>query len=314
MLAVKRTERERMLLQKGLFGWLTALALPLAVAASGCGTTSPTAVGPSTGHHHASATPKAKAPPKKAKPVARPGVVQPTPKHPLNILVIGDSLGEDLMYGMEDIVGNSKVIHIIPKAVGSTGLVNTSYYNWRATLNQDLNRYHPGLVVVLLGGNDALSFYQGGKVVDFGSPLWHKDYGGRVAALMTEAQRHHVPMVWVGLPIMGPNAVLSNHSMMLENSLYAAEARKHPGTAFVPSWKVFQEGGHYVTSMTDNQGVSVLVRDPDGVHIALPAGGELIASWTLWNIERIEHISICINGSNLWNTYPLHACGVKPAG
>ena len=66
----------------------------------------------------------------------------PSAQHPLTMLVIGDSLGEDLGMGLRDLIGAKPAIRLYTEAVGSTGLVNTAYYNWPLQLEAELGRYH----------------------------------------------------------------------------------------------------------------------------------------------------------------------------
>ncbi len=239
---------------------------------------------------------------------------RPTPANPLKALVIGDSLGEDLQYGLADVAGSTGSIRIIEGAYGSSGLVNVSYYNWDKVFARDLATYHPQLVYVLFGGNDSLSFDQGGQFVTFGSALWRRDYGARVNFIITEAERAKARVIWVGLPIMSRSSDLSNARMVTLNALYRAEVAKHPEMAvFVPTWKLFRNSsGGFTEYMTDSAGETVMVRDPDGVHIAPPAGDELIASDVLYQTERLEKVSLCLSGSDLWSQYPMRRCPTRP--
>jgi hypothetical protein len=238
-----------------------------------------------------------------------PPLAAPTPAHPLGILVIGDSLGEDLGMGLRDLIGQMPAIRLYSEAVGSTGLVNTSYYDWQLQLENDLRRFHPQLVVALFGGNDALSFDQDGRYVPIGSGLWRVDYGGRVASIMRESRRSGARVIWVGLPIMGPNSVLSNRLMQDLNSVYAAEAKSFRGITYVSTWALFSNSnGSYAADLPDSQGRLEVVRDPDGTHIAPAAGTDLIATAMLTAIDSGEGLRICPASDPLWHTYLPTAC------
>lgn len=239
-----------------------------------------------------------------AKPVLT--LAQPTPTHPLTILVAGDSLGEDLQYGLEDVVGASPDVRIIPVAVGSSGLADPAFVNWPVLLAHDLTRYHPQLVMMLFGGNDAVSFDENHRLVAFGSPLWQQDYGQRVARMIGEARHSGAQVLWMGLPIMSPGSVLRNRSMEILNALYQKEAAVHPGTAYVSTWKLYQPPrGGFTEYLTDGAHQSVMVRDPDGVHIAPPYGQQLIADLALTRLQQLAKISVCVTGSNPWPAFPL---------
>lgn len=250
---------------------------------------------------------------KTPRPVTFHTLAQPTPKNPLKVLVIGDSLGEDLQDGLLDVAGKSSSLDIIPASYGSSGLINTKFYNWPRELAADLTKYHPQLVYMMFGANDSYSFYQNGRYVAFGSAYWRQVYGGRANSLIVQAQRAGARVIWVGEPIMSTSSVLSNAKMQTLNALYASEVNKHRAIAqFVPTWKLFQNAqGSFTQYMNDSAGTSVMVRDPDGVHIAPPAGDELIASYLLYHTQQLEKVSLCVNGSDLWTQYPLKGCSVK---
>ena len=97
-----------------------------------------------------------KPPPKH--PVGPPALKSPTVAKPMTILEVGDSIGEDLGFGLADEIGSDPRVHVLQNAVGDTGLSNLAYFDWPATLAQQLREYHPKLVVVMLGGNDWQGF------------------------------------------------------------------------------------------------------------------------------------------------------------
>lgn len=242
-------------------------------------------------------------------PLPLPPLAQPSAAHPLRVLVIGDSLGEDLGIGLAALVGGQADVRLFPEAVGSTGLVDTAYYNWAARLRTEIARYRPDLVLALFGGNDALSFDQAGRYVPFGSGLWRVDYGGRVATILREARGAGARVLWVGLPMMGPSAVLSNRSMLDLNALYAAEAKDYRGVAYLSTWSLFTNAaGQYAAVLKDSSGQLEIVRDADGVHIAPSAGTDLIATAVLAGIDASEGVDVCPHGDAMWSSLLPKAC------
>ncbi len=111
-----------------------------------------------------------------------PPLPQPTAAHPLTILAIGDSIGQDLGYGLGDTFTGRPAVKVIQQAVESTGLARPDYYNWPAQLQAYLGRYHPGAVVVMLGANDEQALDENGHFVPLGSRAWAQDYASRVGA------------------------------------------------------------------------------------------------------------------------------------
>ena len=67
-----------------------------------------------------------------------PPLPAPTARHPLRLLVVGDSLGEDLQFGLADLLDVHRDVRLYEDAIGDTGLANVAYYNWPAHLAQDM--------------------------------------------------------------------------------------------------------------------------------------------------------------------------------
>ncbi len=225
------------------------------------------------------------------------------------MLVIGDSLGEDLGIGLQALIGQQPDVRLYSDAVGSTGLVNTAYYDWPAVLAQELRSDRPELVLALFGGNDALSFDQAGRYVPFGSAVWRADYGNRVAAIMRASRQAGARVLWVGLPVMGPSSLLTNRSMQDLNSVYQAQAAAYRGVTFLSTWTLFAtSAGQYTADLTDSQGQLEIVRDPDGVHIAPVAGTDLIATSVLAGLDAAEGIDLCPRSPDMWRSQLPKAC------
>jgi hypothetical protein len=234
------------------------------------------------GHH--------KPPPKH--PVGPPALKSPTVAKPMTILEVGDSIGEDLGFGLADEIGTDPRVHVLQNAVGDTGLSNLAYFDWPATLAQQLREYHPKLVVVMLGGNDWQGFaLPNGEVAYTGTKLWVSVYTQRVDEMMAEATAAGAHLLWVGLPIM-QSPQFGSHMAFL-NSIFLAQAHRYPGVVFVPTWRLFSNrAGQYAEYLTDKSGNLVEVRDSDGIHIDPPGGTDLLGDYVVNRIEGIWHIKL----------------------
>lgn len=218
---------------------------------------------------------------------------QPTPTRPLTILTVGDSIGEDLGIGLANELGNSPSVHVIQQAVGDTGLANLGYFNWIAQLPVEIKKYHPQVVVMMLGGNDAQPFQSGNTIVQPGTALWRQIYSSRVADLISEATSSNVHIVWVGLPIMGPTSGLPNSDMQAENAEFSAGAAAHPGATYISTWKLFENAaGQYSTYLNVGGSGLVQVRDSDEVHIDPPGGTNLLGSYVISRLEALWHVRL----------------------
>ena len=120
--------------------------------------------------------------------VARPPpLAEPTAAQPLTILEIGDSLGQDLGFGLQDELGSDPFVKVVQDAVGDTGLSRPDYYDWPAHLAAELQQDDPQALIVFVGGNDGQSFDVNGEAAQPFTPLWTSTYTARVATIMNEA-------------------------------------------------------------------------------------------------------------------------------
>lgn len=230
------------------------------------------------------------------------------------ILSVGDSLGEDLGLGLADVLSADPNVRIVEDAVGATGLADVAYYDWRSHLARDLARSRPQVVVVMLGGNDAVRFDQDGRYVVFASPLWRRLYGARVRTLMLEARRAGAAVEWVGMPVMAPGSVLSDDAMRTLNDAYRRAAAGVPGAAYPSTWRLLQAlGGGFTADLTTRSGGVQVVRDPDGVHIAPPAGDALVACAVVAAIDRAEGVRLCLVPDDMWRRFDVPRCPARPS-
>ncbi|HUY31102.1 MAG TPA: DUF459 domain-containing protein [Acidimicrobiales bacterium] len=220
-------------------------------------------------------------------------LAQPSAAHPLTILDIGDSIGEDLGIGLANVLAGAPHVTVVQASVGDTGLANVGYYDWLVELPRKIATYHPQAVVVMLGGNDVQSFEAGGVVVQLGTPAWSRIYAQRVAQLMSEATSSGARVLWVGMPVMGPTSGLSNVDIARENAIYAAQARTHPGVTYVSTQRLFEDpAGRYSTYLDVPGSGLVQVRDPDEIHIDPPGGTDLVGGYAVKAMERAWHVKL----------------------
>ncbi|HLN07115.1 MAG TPA: DUF459 domain-containing protein [Acidimicrobiales bacterium] len=225
------------------------------------------------------------------RPPGPPPLVSPTAAHPLTLLSIGDSIGEDLGFGLGDIFSNDAAVHVIQQGVESTGLARSDYYNWPATLEADLRRYHPGVLVVMLGANDAQSLYENGTWVSFGTTSWWNAYTARVGLMMDLATSAGTHVMWVGLPPMGPGSTVPPGFPQQVNNVFAEQAAAHPGVTYFSSAKLLSSKTGRFTLYISIHGSLEQIRSTDGVHL-LPPGYDLLAQALVQPMERAWHVNL----------------------
>ncbi len=214
-----------------------------------------------------------------------PALRQPTVAHPLVMLDVGDSIGEDLGFGLGDMFAPDRRVKVIQKGKIDTGLARPDAYDWPVALEQFIHQYHPGVVVMMMGANDdqPLSTASGGSVPT-GTAEWTRDYRQRISLMMQEAVASGAHVLWVGLPPLDAPAVNSAFAFKV-NQLAAQLASHRSGVTFVSSWSLLSGPKGSFVQYKKIDGSVQQIRYPDGVHLA-PAGWDLLASYLL---EPMQH-------------------------
>jgi hypothetical protein len=204
-----------------------------------------------------------------------PPIAQPTTAHPLALLDIGDSIGEDLGFGVGDVFSGDSYVHVLQEGQVDTGLVQQNYYNWPGHLQLELNKFHPGAVVIMMGANDDQNLDVNGQVYTPLSSGWIAAYTKRVQYLMEESLAAGARVIWVGLPPMGGGNI-TNAFVKRVNTIFEIQAHDHPGVTFVPSWFLLAGPKGQFEEFLKINGSEVQVRTSDGLHLD-PAGWDLLA-------------------------------------
>lgn len=213
----------------------------------------------------------------------------PTATDPLRVLEIGDSLGEDLGFQMQDDLPATGVATIAMDSRGDTGLANLDYYDWPTALQTDIEQSHPEIVVIFLGANDGQGFDVNGVPADFGTPTWISAYTQRVDELLAECHHAGARVVWVGMPPMEDTAL--NSEMQQIDSIFAAQVARYPGAIYVPSATVLAPAGTFTSDLTNSDGLTEEIRTPDGVHLTA-SGAELVSQEVIAAIDSEWHLTL----------------------
>lgn len=205
------------------------------------------------------------------------------------VLEIGDSLGNDLGWGIAREIGNDQVLRLVQADKSSSGLTTPWFYNWPAKEKVLLAQYHPQLVIATFGGNDEQNLRVNGHVVAFGSAPWIAAYTKIVTGIATAATQSGAYVLWVGMPIMQPNTYRAN--MVLINSVFLKVEQSVPGMTFLPTWDLFADAqGQYANAARVNQVPSVL-RSTDGIHFSL-IGENVFATYVTHELALVYHVLV----------------------
>jgi uncharacterized protein len=207
---------------------------------------------------------------------SEPPVHRPSRAHPLRVLAVGDSIGEDLAIGLARALSGRKSFVLETDARQSTGLARPDYFDWAHQVAVDIRKFRPDVVVAMFGANDAQSFIARGRGVRMGTSEWKRIYRQRAGRIMAQVSASGRPLIWVGMPPMA--AEWRSQSMRMINGLLRAEAARRPGVLYMDSWRLFAgSGGGYSAYLRNASGEQELVRTSDGVHLTA-AGLDRLAS------------------------------------
>ncbi len=205
-------------------------------------------------------------------------------KPTFNVLVIGDSLGQMLGQGLADTFADRPDIAILRKARESTGLVRDDFFDWVKGA-RDLLASTPaiGMAVMMVGSNDRQPLRDAAGAYDPRQPRWTELYGDRVAVIAAMFRDRHIPLVWVGLPVMRNERFSADMSAF--NEIYQDRATK-AGATFVDTWEAFQDDrGQFAVYGPDVNGQFEKLRAGDGVHFTR-AGARKLAHFVEADIRH----------------------------
>ena len=221
--------------------------------------------------------------------VAHPGTKLDLTPRRCTVLEIGDSLGNDLGWGLQRQLSGYPWLHLIQKDKSSSGLANSWFFSWPVHFEKDIRQYHPNLVIVCLGGDDEQNFKVNGVYETVGTPAWRATYSRYVRQIVGLARAARVQVLWVGLPVMQPNYYSQGVAML--NSLYVGAIRHIPGTAYVPTWKLFATSeGTYMGEAQVN-GVAEQLRASDGIHFS-EVGENVVSTYVVHELSVLFHLPL----------------------
>jgi uncharacterized protein len=206
--------------------------------------------------------------------------LHPTAAHPLRILLIGDSIGEDLDGALLNDLKATGVATVWTDDHIDTGLVDSAFFPWIPELAYDVYHLHPQIVIGMMGANDDTSFRTGQQ---YPSAAWNAQYLQRVDQLFSIGTADGRKMLWVSVPLMAspgwePIRILQHVAALRHHVYYVdSESVLDPGHAFHLYLRI--DG-------TIEQG-----RTTDGIHLA-PAGASLLAQAVMVALERDLHVHL----------------------
>ncbi len=205
------------------------------------------------------------------------------------VLEVGDSLGNDLGWGLRRQLPSSSGLTLVQLDKSSTGLANPGFWDWPAEMATYLQQYHPQLVVICLGGNDQQGIEVAGTALPFPSASWQSAYSARIRQMLNEATSSGAYVAWVGLPVMQQPSYAQGAALL--DSLYQKAVATVADAIFIPTWSYMAGlGGAFASSAAVN-GVRTTIRAADGVHLSYP-GEDVLATYVIQQLTSAMHVAL----------------------
>jgi lysophospholipase L1-like esterase len=213
-----------------------------------------------------------------------------TAADPLRVLVIGDSIGLSFGDSLANKLDGTGIVKTTIDAREGTGLTRPDAFDWAAEMRADLAHFRPEVVVAMFGGNDDQDTIINGRFIPFGSQAWTVIYGARVAALADAVHGARAHLLWSGLPVM--RSATKSQRLQAVMAVTRAALAHRDGAVFVDNVAALSDAsGHYVVAMTSPAGQTVIVREPDGIHLS-PAGADRLADGAIGGMQAAWHLDL----------------------
>ncbi|MDX7952493.1 hypothetical protein P7D22_15090, partial [Lichenihabitans sp. Uapishka_5] len=222
----------------------------------------------------------------RSQPVRRTPPAAP-PKPDVVVAVFGDDFALSAARGLNDTDSPDGVRQVLDRSDDAVGVVATDAAAWDKAIEEA--RTQAGRLdaaVIMLGSNDTttLADPQGVKLLP-GSPAWRQSYGDRVARLADRFRDKHVPLIWLGLPIVRDATQAQLYAAINE---VVQDRAVREGAAFVDSWQPFaDENGDFSPTGPDVNGRPTTLRWSNGWNFTR-AGAKKLASFLLPELKRLR--------------------------
>lgn len=178
------------------------------------------------------------------------------------VRVVGDSLGDGLLYGLvEAFTGDTRVT--IDRKVGNiTGLMRANYEQQVNALEESLAGQAVDITIIMAGAWDRVSVRGAdGNRLLVGSDEWKAEYARRVDRLVRMLKKKKSAVYWIGLPVV--RKANGNETVQMMNEI-ARERAYINGQKFIDAYAGFvDEGGGYSAYGPDLTGKIRLLRSGD---------------------------------------------------
>jgi hypothetical protein len=201
------------------------------------------------------------------------------------VLVIGDTLAEQLAQGLADAFLNERPeVAIIKKVRAGSGLVRGDFFDWPTQGPLFAASEKATAAIVMLGANDRQQLRDDTGLHEPRSDRWRELYAKRVDDLLVRLRERKIPVFVVGAPPMR-NPRLSEDMTYINEILQ--ESAEKAGATYVDIWDAFvDESGEYMVMGPALDGQRRRLRISDGVHFT-KVGARKAAHYVERDLSRL---------------------------
>jgi hypothetical protein len=196
-----------------------------------------------------------------------------TKSNPLKILVIGDSIGISISWGINEFVQANYHLTMDNFAKVSTGLSYPKFYNWPEKLDELLEKKKYDLGVVLIGANDPQMMKTDAGGFLFKTDEWRVEYLGRIKVIAEKFRKAKMNLYWVELPPMGPAKYQSDTRYI--NACFKEASDINQFTYLSMTNVLGNEKGEYEKYLP-YRGRRTLMRADDDIHLTVVAAKMMV--------------------------------------
>lgn len=186
------------------------------------------------------------------------------------LAVFGDSLAIDLAKAFQRAFAEDPNLSILGKGVGSSGFVRDDFYDWDASLTEEILADSFDVAVVIIGVNDKQALGRERPLSD----EWKALYLERLNSFLGQLREANKPVIWIGLP---PMRASSYSAAVSEISSLHRLASVAAGVEFVDIYERFvDENGRYSSRGPNLNGEDSLMRKSDGIHFSSAGSDKVV--------------------------------------
>lgn len=201
----------------------------------------------------------------------------------INVVVLGDSLGDGLWAGIYHVFMNDKGFNVIRKSRVATGLVRSDYFDWAKAVRDVVATTRVDIAVVVMGTNDRQVLVEGAARHTLFDAEWQRIYKERVDDFTRVLSDAGARVYWLELPVM--RSPRFEADMRKFNVIFSERAATNQ-IRFVPTRDLaLGPDGGYSAYGADRFGKTKLLRAEDGIHFSL-SGYELLGARVAEAIRR----------------------------